>query len=113
MTGDGILTSLMVMEAWQHYDKPLSVLTKELIIYPQLLVNVKVKDKVAARDDADVQKAAQEVAENLSEKGRLLLRESGTEPLIRVMVEAETDEMCRENVDYIVQVLKKKGHIVE
>ena len=113
VTGDGILTSLMVMEAWQHYDKPLSVLTKELIIYPQLLVNVKVKDKVAARDDADVQKAAQEVAENLSEKGRLLLRESGTEPLIRVMVEAETDEMCRENVDYIVQVLKKKGHIVE
>ena len=113
VTGDGILTSLMVMESWQHYDKPLSVLTKELIIYPQLLVNVKVKDKVAARDDADVQKAAQEVAENLSEKGRLLLRESGTEPLIRVMVEAETDEMCRENVDYIVQVLKKKGHIVE
>lgn len=113
VTGDGILTSLMVMEAWQYYDKPLSVLTKELIIYPQLLVNVKVKDKVAARDDADVQKAAQEVAENLSEKGRLLLRESGTEPLIRVMVEAETDEMCRENVDYIVQVLKKKGHIVE
>ncbi len=113
VTGDGILTSLMVMEAWQHYDKPLSVLTKELIIYPQLLVNVKVKDKVAARDDADVQKAAQEVAENLSAKGRLLLRESGTEPLIRVMVEAETDEMCRENVDYIVQVLKKKGHIVE
>ncbi len=113
VTGDGILTSLMVMEAWQHYDKPLSVLTKELIIYPQLLVNVKVKDKVAARDDADVQKAAQEVAENLSEKGRLLLRESGTEPLIRVMLEVETDEMCRENVDYIVQVLKKKGHIVE
>lgn len=113
VTGDGILTSLMVMEAWMHYDKPLSVLTKELIIYPQLLVNIKVKDKVAARDDEDVQRAAKEVTENLSEKGRLLLRESGTEPLIRVMVEAETDEMCRENVDYIVQVLKKKGHIVE
>ena len=113
VTGDGILTSLMIMEAWLHYDKPLSLLTKELVIYPQLLVNVKVKDKVAAREDADVQKAADEVAANLGESGRLLLRESGTEPLVRVMVEAETDEMCRENVDRIVQVLKEKGHVVE
>lgn len=111
-TGDGILTSLMLMEAWQHYNKPLSLLTKELIIYPQLLVNVKVKDKVAAREDVDVQKAAEEVTANLGDAGRLLLRESGTEPLVRVMVEAETDEMCRENVDHIVQVLKEKGHVV-
>lgn len=113
VTGDGILTSLMIMEAWLHYDKPLSLLTKELVIYPQLLVNVKVKDKVAAREDADVQKAADEVTANLGESGRLLLRESGTEPLVRVMVEAETDEMCRVNVDRIVQVLKDKGHVVE
>ena len=113
VTGDGILTSLMIMEAWLHYDKPLSLLTKELVIYPQLLVNVKVKDKVAAREDADVQKAAEEVTKNLGESGRLLLRESGTEPLVRVMVEAETDEMCRVNVDRIVQVLKDKGHVVE
>lgn len=112
VTGDGILTSLMVMEAWLHYDKPLSLLTKELVIYPQLLVNVKVKDKVAAREDADVQKAAEEVTQALGDAGRLLLRESGTEPLVRVMVEAETDEMCRENVDHIVQVLKDKGHVV-
>lgn len=113
VTGDGILTSLMIMEAWLHYDKPLSLLTNDLVIYPQLLVNVKVKDKVAAREDEDVQKAAGEVTEALGDAGRLLLRESGTEPLIRVMVEAETDEMCRENVDRIVQVLKDKGHVVE
>ncbi len=113
VTGDGILTSLMIMEAWLHYNKPLSLLTKELVIYPQLLVNVKVKDKIAAREDADVQRAAKEVTEALGNAGRLLLRESGTEPLVRVMVEAETDEMCRENVDRIVQVLKDKGHVVE
>lgn len=113
VTGDGILTSLMLMEAWLYYDKPVSLLTKELKIYPQLLVNVKVKDKVAAREDADVQKAAEEVAERLGESGRLLLRESGTEPLIRVMVEAESDEMCRENVEHIIQVLKDKGHVIE
>lgn len=111
-TGDGILTSLMLMEAWQHYNKPLSLLTKELVIYPQLLVNVKVKDKMAAREDADVQKAAEEVTADLGDAGRLLLRESGTEPLIRVMVEAETDEMCRKNVEHIVQALKEKGHVV-
>lgn len=113
VTGDGILTSLMIMEAWLHYNKPISLLTKELVIYPQLLVNVKVKDKVAAREDADVQKVAEQVTENLGDAGRLLLRESGTEPLVRVMVEAETDEMCRENVERIVAVLKEKGHVIE
>lgn len=113
VTGDGILTSLMIMEAWLHYDKPLSLLTKDLVIYPQLLVNVKVKDKVAAREDADVQRAAGEVTQALGDAGRLLLRESGTEPLVRVMVEAETDELCRQNVDHIVQVLRNKGHMVE
>ena len=111
VTGDGILTSLMIMEAWLHYGKPMSMLTNDLVIYPQLLENVKVKDKVAAREDEDVQKAAKEVTESLGDAGRLLLRESGTEPLIRVMVEAETDEMCRENVDKIVKVLHEKGHV--
>ena len=111
VTGDGILTSLMIMEAWLHYGKPMSMLTGDLVIYPQLLENVKVKDKVAAREDEDVQKAAKEVTESLVDAGRLLLRESGTEPLIRVMVEAETDEMCRENVDKIVKVLHEKGHV--
>lgn len=113
VTGDGILTSLMIMEAWLAADRPLSYLTSELVIYPQLLVNVKVKDKTAAREDEDVQRAAQEVVETLGSAGRLLLRESGTEPLIRVMVEAETEQLCKENVNHIVQVLKDKGHVIE
>ncbi len=111
-TGDGILTSLMIMEAWLSSGKPLSLLTKDLVIYPQSLVNVKVKDKIAARDDLDVKKVACEVDKDLEGVGRLLLRESGTEPLIRVMVEAETDKMCTEYVDRVVSVLKDKGHVV-
>lgn len=111
VTGDGILTSLMIMQAWISSGKPLSLLTKDLVIYPQLLVNVKVKDKIAAREDEDVKKAAAEVEEALGDSGRLLLRESGTEPLIRVMVEAENDEMCKTNVNHIVQVLEDKGHV--
>ena len=113
VTGDGILTSLMLMEAWMAKGIPMSEMTKELVIYPQLLVNVKVKDKVAAREDEDVKAAEQEVIRNLGDAGRLLLRESGTEPLIRVMVEAETDEICKENVERIVSVLKEKNHVVE
>lgn len=110
VTGDGILTSLMIMEAMLHENKTLSQLTEDLVIYPQLLVNMKVKDKTAAREDADVKAAEQEVMAALGEEGRLLLRESGTEPLIRVMVEAKTDELCRENVDKIISVLRAKGH---
>lgn len=110
VTGDGILTSLMIMEAMLSQEKTLSQLTEDLIIYPQLLVNMRVKDKVAARDDADVQAAAKEVEEALGEEGRLLLRESGTEPLIRVMVEAKTDELCEKNVYHIIDVLRAKGH---
>ncbi len=110
VTGDGILTSLMIMEAMLSKGSPLSALTEDLKIYPQLLVNIRVKDKVAAREDKDVLAAAKEVEEALGEEGRLLLRESGTEPLVRVMVEAGTDELCRENVDKIVKVLRAKGH---
>ncbi len=110
VTGDGILTSLMIMEAMLSQEKTLSQLTEDLIIYPQLLVNMRVKDKVAARDDADVQAAAKEVEEALGDEGRLLLRESGTEPLIRVMVEAKTDELCHQNVYHIIDVLRAKGH---
>lgn len=113
VTGDGILTSLMIMEAWMHYGKPMSLLTNELVIYPQLLVNVRVKDKLAAREDEDVRRAEREAEEALGDSGRLLLRESGTEPLIRVMVEAETDELCKRYVNHIVQALKEKGHVLE
>ena len=110
VTGDGILTSLMIMEAMLSKNSSLSALTKDLKIYPQLLVNMRVKDKLAAREDEDVKAAEEEVAKELGDEGRLLLRESGTEPLIRVMVEAATDEICRENVDKIIQVLRAKGH---
>lgn len=112
VTGDGILTSLMIMEAWLHYGKPISLLTDELVIYPQLLVNVRVKDKLKAREDEDVRRAEREAEEALGDSGRLLLRESGTEPLIRVMVEAETDELCKKYVNHIVQALKDKGHVL-
>lgn len=110
VTGDGLLTSLMIMEAMLSKEKTLSELTEDLKIYPQLLVNMRVKDKVAAREDEDVQTAAREVEAILGNDGRLLLRESGTEPLIRVMVEAKTDELCKENVERILDVLRKKGH---
>lgn len=112
VTGDGVLTSLMIMEAMLSENKPLSGLTEDVKIYPQLLENVRVKDKEAAREDADVKAAAKEVEAALGDEGRLLLRESGTEPLIRIMVEAKTDEICRENVDKIVSVLRAKGHEV-
>lgn len=110
VTGDGILTSLMIMEAMLAGQKKLSELTEDLKIYPQLLVNMRVKDKLAAREDPDVIAAEREVEAALGEEGRLLLRESGTEPLIRVMVEAKTDELCRQNVDQIIDVLRAKGH---
>ena len=113
VTGDGILTSLMIMEVIQEMKQPLSQLTRGLTIYPQLLVNVKVKDKLAAREDEDVKAIATEVEEKLGDEGRLLLRESGTEPLIRVMVEAKTDEICKTCVDKVVTVLKDKGHVLE
>ena len=112
VTGDGILTSLMIMQAWLASELPLSELTSDLHIYPQLLVNVKVADKEAALSDPEVIKAADEVSEELGDSGRLLLRESGTEPLIRVMVEAETDALCSEKVNKITDVLKSRGHAI-
>ena len=82
-----------------------------LTIYPQVLENVRVTDKKAAQDDADVQAAVKAVTEALGDTGRILVRESGTEPLLRVMVEAETEEVCRKYVDQVVDVVKAKGHI--
>ena len=111
-TGDGILTSLKMMEVMMATEKPLSELAAPFIVYPQVLVNVKVRDKSEAQADADVQAAVSRVAEELGDTGRILVRESGTEPLIRVMVEAEDEATCRRHVDYVVDVIKKKGHAV-
>ena len=107
-TGDGILTSLKMMEVMMAKKKKMSQLTEDLHIYPQVLVNVKVKDKAVAQADQDVQAAVNKVAEALGDTGRILVRESGTEPLIRVMVEAETEEICHTYVDEVVAVINEK-----
>ena len=111
-TGDGILTSLKVMEVMMAKKAKLSQLVADLKIYPQVLVNVRVADKQAAQNDPDVQAAVKAVADSLGDTGRILVRESGTEPLIRVMVEAESHEKCQALVDQVVNVIRQKGHAV-
>lgn len=111
-TGDGILTSLKVMEVMLEKKQPLSKLASEVTILPQLLKNVRVADKAAALEDVDVKKVAAGVDEALGNDGRLLLRQSGTEPLIRVMVEAETPELCEKYVDQVIDAMKAKGHVI-
>lgn len=107
MTGDGILTSLKIMEVMLEKKQPLSELLKDMKIYPQVLKNVRVRDKKEAREDAEVQAAVKAGEAKLNGDGRILLRESGTEPVIRVMAEASTMELCNEVVDDIVAVLQK------
>ncbi len=111
-TGDGILTSLKMMEVICAKKTTLSELAKELVIFPQELVNVRVHDKATAQADPDVQAAVRKVAEKLGDTGRVLVRESGTEPVIRVMVEAETQQICVDCCAEIVNVIREKGHCV-
>ena len=112
-TGDGILTSLKMMEAMLAKKKPLSELAAPLEFYPQVLKNVKVKSKPDALKDPDVQAAINAVAEKLGDEGRILVRESGTEAVIRVMVEAGSDDICEKYVDEVIEVIKAKGHAAE
>lgn len=112
-TGDGILTSLKLMQVMMSRKKKLSELAAPLKIYPQVLKNVRVSDKAEAQADADVQAAVQQVAAALGNTGRILVRESGTEPLVRVMVEAETEEICERYVDQVIAVIKEKGYAVD
>ena len=112
-TGDGILTSLMLMEVIMETKQSLGQLTEEVKIYPQLLQNVRVADKKTARENPEVVKAVDAVAEALGDDGRILVRESGTEPVIRVMVEAATDELCEKYVTQVIDVIEKEGLIVE
>ena len=112
-TGDGILTSLMLMEACVEKKTTLCDLAKEMKVYPQILRNVRVADKVAARENPKVKEAVETAARALGTDGRILVRESGTEPLIRVMVEAGTEEICAEHVDNVVKVIEAEGLIVE
>ena len=111
-TGDGILTSLKVMEAMLAGKKTLSQLCEGFTFYPQVLKNIRVADKKTAREDPDVQAAVAEVTRQLGDTGRILVRESGTEPVIRVMVEAESKEICEKYVDQVVDTIKRKGHAV-
>jgi phosphoglucosamine mutase len=85
---------------------------KDITIFPQLLVNVKVKDKKAVKEDTEVMDMIAQVEQELDRDGRVLVRESGTEPLIRVMVEAKTENICKKQVERIVQVIEKQGHSV-
>lgn len=112
-TGDGILTSLMVMEALMEKKASLKDLADEVKIYPQILQNVRVSDKRTARENPKVQEAVAQVEKALGDEGRILVRESGTEPLIRVMVEASSQEECKKYVEQVVQVLKSEGLAVE
>ncbi len=112
-TGDGILTSLMIMEVMMETKQSLAKLAEPVTIYPQLLKNVRVSDKKTARENPEVVKAVDAVTEALGEDGRILVRESGTEPVIRVMVEATTDELCEKYVNQVVDVMEKEGLVVE
>ena len=108
-TGDGILTSLMVMEAILEKKQTLGTLAGEVEIFPQILKNVRVKDKKEARSNPAVKAAIEKAERELGSDGRILVRESGTEPLIRVMAEAKTDEICEKYVDSIVNVIESEG----
>ena len=109
-TGDGILTAIKMMEVMLEKKSSLATLTSPVRIYPQVLKNIRVKSKPEAQNDADVQAAVKQVAETLGSTGRILVRESGTEPVIRVMVEAETEKECEKYVDSVIDVIKEKGH---
>ena len=110
-TGDGILTALKLMEVMLARGKSMSELAAPVVFYPQVLKNVRVKSKPEAQNDPDVQAAVKAVSEALGDEGRILVRESGTEPVIRVMVEAGSDEICEKYVDQVIEVIKNKGHM--
>ena len=109
-TGDGILTSLKMMEVMLAKKKPMSELAAALKIYPQVLENVRVTDKKAAQSDEAVQTAVKKVAEGLGDTGRILVRESGTEPVVRVMVEAPDHDTCQKYVSEVVDVIRDRGY---
>ena len=111
-TGDGILTSLKMMEVMMAKKKTMSQLCEGLTIYPQVLKNIRVTDKTEAQNDPDVQAAVSEVAAKLGDTGRILVRESGTEPLVRVMVEAPSQDLCEEYVEAVLAVIRRKGYAI-
>ena len=111
-TGDGILTSLKLMEVMLAKKQPMSKLHEGFVFYPQVLENVRVSDKATAQSDAGVKAAVEKAKEALGDSGRILVRESGTEPVVRVMVEASSEEICQTYVDSVVEVIKQKGYTI-
>ena len=110
VTGDGLLTALKLLEIMKNTGKSLEELSKGLFIYPQLLKNVKVNDKEAALKDEALWKVVKEVEDELKDEGRILVRPSGTEPLVRVMVEAKTDELCQQYVQRVVDFIEESQY---
>ncbi len=111
-TGDGLLTSLKLMEVMLAKKTTMSKLAEPLVFFPQSLVNVRVTDKAAAQADEDVLRAVKSVEERLGNSGRILVRASGTEPVVRVMVEAEETSLCEAYVNEVVQVIRAKGYVI-
>ena len=111
-TGDGIITAIKMMEVMLAKKKTLGQLASPVVIYPQVLKNVRVTDKTEAQNDADVRAAVEVAAEKLGENGRILVRESGTEPVVRVMVEADSVETCEKYVDDVIEVIKNKCYVI-
>ena len=108
-TGDGILTSLKIMEAMIESKNDLKSLVRDLKIYPQVLINVRVKDKNTVLDNEKVSASVEKIEKELENSGRVLVRKSGTEPLIRVMVEAETEKIANDSAMEIVNTIKENG----
>ncbi|MEE0838932.1 MAG: phosphoglucosamine mutase, partial [Acutalibacteraceae bacterium] len=112
-TGDGILTAIMITEEICDTKLSLSELASPVMLYPQKIKNLRVKDKAAVLSDSDVAKAKDEVEKLIGGKGRALLRQSGTEPVIRIMVEAESEELCDKYIEIIAKVIIERGHLSE
>ena len=110
-TGDGILTAIMICEEMCDQKASLAALVKPLSLFPQKMKNVRVCDKSKVAEDADVKAVAAEVSKQIGKNGRILLRESGTEPVIRIMVEALSDELCDEYIEKVYSVIEGKGYI--
>lgn len=112
-TGDGILTSLKVMEVMLESKATLSELCKDVNIFPQILVNVKVKDKKTVREDAELTRFIAGIDEELGKEGRVLVRESGTEDVIRVMAETKNEEVCKASVEKILNAFRERKYLLE
>jgi phosphoglucosamine mutase len=111
-TGDGILTALMVAEELCDLKLPLSKLASDVTLYPQYTRSIRVKDKEAAINDVEVQRQLKKITEMINGNGRALLRKSGTEPVVRIMLECETEQKCIEYADLISNVIAERGHII-